>query len=210
MSQEPSWLTPESSSGAAAAPAPAPSAPDTFAVNTSTTTTNDFAGGADTSTTSPAMDDELQGTILTMRVANMAVSVALVTCSILLMMSFPSISNWVLSIYATIGGLLICCLETQLKFVRVMIAINFGFLFDPVWRFLYYILMASVVWAYDTLFGKIVAGCLIGVSFYNAYVLVKFPAYRKIREQYAQEEDKRIEARISKEVKKQAMGQMTK
>ena len=79
MSAEPSWLTPETSTGAAA-PAPAPSAPDTFAVNTSTNN-NDFAG-ANTSTTSAATDDELQGMILTMRVANMAVSVALVTCSV--------------------------------------------------------------------------------------------------------------------------------
>lgn len=36
------------------------------------------------------------------------------------------------------------------------------------------------------------------------------PSYRRIREQIAEEEDKRIEARISKEVKKQAVNQMLK
>ncbi len=36
------------------------------------------------------------------------------------------------------GGVLVCCLETQLKFVRTIIAMNFGFLFNLVYRFLFY------------------------------------------------------------------------
>jgi hypothetical protein len=91
-----------------------------------------------------------------------------------------------------------------------MIAVNFGFLFDPIWRFLYYFLMASVALAYDKLFGQIVAACLVACALFNTYVLFRYPAYRKVRERIAEEEDKRIEARISKEVKKQAANQMTK
>jgi len=126
------------------------------------------------------------------------------------MTTLPSLSNWVLAVYATCGGLLVCCLETQLKFLRVMIALNFGFLFDPIMRFLYYILMASVAWAYDNLFGMIVAALLVAVAIFNTYVLCRYPSYRKVRERIAEEEDKRIEARISKEVKKQAVNQISK
>ena len=121
-----------------------------------------------------------------------------------MMISLPPISGFVLSIYATCGALLICCLETQLKFLRVMIAVNFGFLFHSVWRFMFYMLLGSVAWSYESLFGKIVAGAFTGVALFNTYVLCRYPGYRKIREKIAEEEDKRIEARISKEVKRQA------
>lgn len=121
-----------------------------------------------------------------------------------MMVGLPSLSTFVLAIYATCGALLICCLETQLKFLRVLIAVNFGFLFHSVWRFLFYLLLGSVAWSYEGLFGKIMAGCFTGVALFNTYVLCRYPSYRKIREKIAEEEDKRIEARISKEVKRQA------
>jgi len=124
------------------------------------------------------------------------------------MTTIPAVSSFVLAIYATCGGILICCLETQLKFLRVLIAINFGFLFNSIWRFLFYILLGSVAWSYNNLFGKIVAGVFGGVALFNTYVLCRYPGYRKIREKIAEEEDKRIEARISKEVKRQAARQM--
>jgi uncharacterized membrane protein len=125
------------------------------------------------------------------------------------MVGIPPISTFVLAIYATCGGILICCLETQLKFVRVMIAVNFGFLFNSVWRFLFYMILGSLAWSYDSLLGKIMAAVLGGVAFFNTYVLCRYPAYRRIREKIAEEEDKRIEAKISKEVRKQAIKQVT-
>jgi COPI associated protein len=115
-----------------------------------------------------------------------------------------SLSGFVLAVYATCGGLLICCLETQLKFVRVIIALNFGFLFNGLWRFLFYLMLGSVAWTNEGLLGKVVALSFVGVAFFNTYVLCRYPSYRKMREKIAEEEDKRIEARISKEVKKQA------
>ena len=125
------------------------------------------------------------------------------------MVSIPKISGFVLAIYACLGGTLICCLETQLKFLRVMIAVNFGFLFDSIWRFLFYLLLGSVAFTFDGLFGMVVGGLFVGVAFFNTYVLCRYPSYRRIREEIAREEDKRIEARISKEVKRQAVRQMT-
>jgi hypothetical protein len=66
---------------------------------------------------------------------------------VLEIITIPSVATAVLCAYAACGGLLICCLETQLKFLRVMIAVNFGFLFQSAWRFLFYLLLASVAWS---------------------------------------------------------------
>lgn len=125
-------------------------------------------------------------------------------------MTFPSLSVLVLAIYGMCGALLICCLETQLKFLRVMIAVNFGFLFNSLWRFIFYLILGSVCYSWDALPGTIMGGVAIGVALFNTYVLCRYPSYRKIREKIAEEEDKRIEARISKEVKKQAVNQVMK
>ena len=124
------------------------------------------------------------------------------------MISGVSLSTFVLGIYATCGGLLICCLETQLKFLRVIIAVNFGFLFNSTLRFVFYLVLGSVMWSFEEMLGRIVAIALVVVAFYNTYILCRYPAYRKIRDQVAEEEDKRIEARISKEVKRQAINQV--
>lgn len=126
------------------------------------------------------------------------------------MTPIPSPSALVLGIYATCGGLLICCLETQLKFVRVIIAVNFGFLFNSGWRFLFYLLLGSVALSYGGILGFGTAIAFVSVALFNSYVLCRYPSYRKMREKIAEEEDKRIEARISKEVKKQAARQLMK
>lgn len=125
-------------------------------------------------------------------------------------MGLPSISTFVLAIYAICGALLICCLETQLKFLRVMIAVNFGFLFNSSWRFLFYIVLASVCYSWHKIQGDIMGIAIVCVAVFNTYVLCRYPSYRRIREKIAEEEDKRIEARISKEVKKQAVSQIMK
>ena len=113
-----------------------------------------------------------------------------------------------MSIYAMCGGVLVCCLETQLKFVRTIIAMNFGFLFNSVYRFLFYCLMASVTWSYKGILGYITAITLGVVAVFNTYVLCRYPAYRKMREKVAEEEDKRIQAKINQQVRKQAISQM--
>ena len=69
-------------------------------------------------------------------------------------------------------------------------------------------MLGSVTWSYKTLPGKIVAIAFAAVACFNTYVLCRYPAYRKMREKIAEEEDKRIEARISKQVKKQAAQQI--
>lgn len=143
--------------------------------------------------------------------------ICLLTCQpsfvlpqILKMVSLPSPAMWVLSLYATCGGLLVCCLETQLKFLRVAIAVNFGFLFSPFFRFWYYILMASVSWSFDRFYTKGVAIALVAVAVFNTYILYRYPSYREVRERIAEEEDKKINAKISGEVRKQALNQLAR
>lgn len=73
MTDAPSWLSPDD--GGAAAPAPAP-ATESFEISG-----ND--GAAPTSSTTTTSDDaDLPGIILMMRLANMGVAVALMTCSV--------------------------------------------------------------------------------------------------------------------------------
>jgi hypothetical protein len=115
-----------------------------------------------------------------------------------------------LGVYAVCGGLLICCLETQLKFFRVLIAVNFGFLFNSGWRFLFYMILGSVCWSFGGIMGITMAAVMTGTALFNTYILCRYPAYRKVREQIAEKEDKRIEDKISKEVKTQALKQATK
>ena len=90
-----------------------------------------------------------------------------------------------------------------------MIAVNFGFLFTSAWRFLFYLLLASVAWSFG-FFGQIVGAAYVAVAFFNTYVLCRYPSYRKMREKIAEEEDRRIEGRISMEVMKLAARQIMK
>ena len=150
-------------------------------------------------------ESDLPRMILYMRVANLVAAGLLIACSIVELISIPGLGVWILSIYAICGGALICCLETQLKFVRTAIAMNFGFLFHSVYRFIFYLLMASVVWFYEGVLGYVTAGLLAGVAVFNTYILCRYPTYRRMRDKIAEEEDKRIEAKITQEVQKQAM-----
>lgn len=169
------------------------------------------AAGSMLSTTTPSSgvdDKDLPRVVLLMRLANLGAAGALIAVSIVMMVGLPGISTWVLSIYATCGGLLICCLETQLKFLRAIIALNFGFLFSAPLRFLFYLLLAAIAWTYGKIFGPVVAAAMAAVALFNTYVLCRYPTYRKMREKIAEEEDKRIEAKVSGEVKKQAINSL--
>jgi len=168
---------------------------------TAATTAAAAAGGA--------KEEDLPRLILSMRVLNMAAAALLITCSVFtLIPGGTHISVWVMSIYAMCGGTLVCCLETQLKFVRTIIAMNFGFLFNSVYRFFFYCLMASVAWSYGGLLAWITSITLVVVACFNTYVLCRYPAYRRMREKVAAEEDQRIQAKINQQVRTQALRNM--
>lgn len=197
----PAWLSePESTNPGGEAG----DAPRTFALNETQQQGDNADGGGATS----ADDKELPSIVLFMRLANMGAAAILIIVSIFNMVGLPPISTFILAIYATCGGLLVCCLETQLKFLRVVIALNFGFLFSPFLRFLFYFILASVALAYDDLSGKIACIVIVATAVFNTYVLIRYPAYRAVREKIAEEEDRRIEAKISDGIKRQAVESM--
>jgi hypothetical protein len=68
--------------------------------------------------------------------------------------------------------------------------------------------MASVCGGYKGILGYIAAGVLGFCAVFNTYVICRYPSYRKMREKIAAEEDKRLQAKINKEVRKQAFSQM--
>lgn len=73
---------------------------------------------------------------------------------------------------------------------------------------MYYLLLATVCWSLNDLFSRICAGCLVGLALYNTFVLIKYPAYRKLRDDIAKEEDARINTAIRDKVRKEATASM--
>jgi hypothetical protein len=48
----------------------------------------------------------------------------------------------------------------------------------------------------------------VGLALYNTFVLIKYPAYRKLRDDIAKEEDARINTAIRDKVRKEATASM--
>jgi len=202
----PAWLSDTPAPAPTPTPTPTPPAP----------TSNDNAAStlaprpapATTSSTSALTEEEedtkLKAVIMSMRLLNLGVSATMMVHAVVALIQFPPIGQFVLAFYAISASCLICCLETQLKFVRTPIAINFGFLFDPSLRFLFYVIMASLEWSFGNLFGKIVAAVILGAALYNTFVMFKYPKYRKKRDELAKEEDERIQQKIRSRVATEA------
>jgi len=90
-------------------------------------------------------------------------------------------SQWILAGYGASSGILLLCLETQLTFLKDRIADSFGFLFNPVLRFLFLLLTASVSWLHHHIFSDAVAIALIVVAVLNLYVMCRFPTLWEIQ-----------------------------
>lgn len=209
VNEAPAWLTDDKPSTPASAALAAPALTATAAAPAAAVNTAPAAAPANPEDLAAAEQEQLRGVIMFMRLINLGVSVALVARSVLLFATIvidPKV--WVLTAFSMFGGCLICCLETQLKAIRTLIAVNFGFLFDPTLRFFFYLLLASICLSLKDLFGMIMAGCLVGVAVYNTFVLCRYPAYRKLRDELASEEDERINKKLRQEVGKEARRQM--
>mmetsp|Transcript_13848 Transcript_13848/g.18143 ORF Transcript_13848/g.18143 Transcript_13848/m.18143 type:complete len:209 (-) Transcript_13848:26-652(-) len=191
----------------AAAPPAAPPLPENARQSSSLEVDAESSkgGGEDAEITVTA---EVAKVVLLMRLANMVVAV-LLCVSAGFQFNFSNAADFVLAVYAIIGGVLIFLMETQLKFIRIAISLNFGFMFSSWWRFLYYILLAAMAWEFGGIFDQIVAIAIVAIALFNSYVLCSYPSYRAMRDKIAEEEDKKIEARISQEVKNQVVQSAT-
>ena len=85
---------------------------------------------------------------------------------------------------------------------------NFGFLFNAGFRLFFYLLVGSICCSFGDIFSFIVGGCMFAVGIYNTYVLIKYPAYRNLRDELAKEEDQRIEGKMREKAKAEATKQM--
>ena len=150
----------------------------------------------------------------------MLMHLALITCSlhsltpqkVFAMQGTLSPAQWVIAAYGASSGILLLCLETQLKFLRGCIADSFGFLFNPVLRFLFLLLTASVSWLHHHMFSDVVAVSLVVVALMNLYVMCRFVSYGELRDQFSKEEGQSLQSvgrTISNEVTNQALQNST-
>lgn len=109
-------------------------------------------------------------------------------------------SSCVLAGYGVCFGSLICCLEMNLSMLRRSIAENFGFLYNPLLRLMFYVLMGMVAWSFDTLLGMIASAVLAVFSLFNTYILCRYPDYRAAMKELADEEEKRMTKEINKQI----------
>lgn len=98
----------------------------------------------------------------------------------------------VLGGYGVCFGTLVCCLEVNLSFLRKPIASNFGFLYSPFLRLMFYALMGMVAWSFNTILGMIAAAALGLLSLVNTYVLCRYPGYRAALKEIGDEEERRL------------------
>ena len=124
------------------------------------------------------------------------------------MLGLPSISNIILGVYGIIFSTLVFVTETQIFLFRKLIAVNFGFLFHPILRLLFYGVLCSVAISYESLLGYVSAGLVAACAAYNTYVLWVYPEYKEERDRLAREEDQVVESRLREEGLKQVNGGM--
>lgn len=88
----------------------------------------------------------------------------------------------------------------NLSMLRRPIADNFGFLYNPLLRLMFYILMGMVAWSFGTLLGMIASALLAAFSLFNTYVLCRYPDYRAAMKELADEEEKRMKKEMNKQI----------
>lgn len=116
---------------------------------------------------------------LTKRFFNMLVASVCAARSILLILTIPDgISEMVIATYSAVLCVFVFLSEmTELAFMK-WILMNHGYLYSPTWRFLFYLLLASMQWSLGGIWSYANGGALIFVAFCNAYWLVKYPSLR--------------------------------
>lgn len=124
--------------------------------------------------------------------------------NVLFSLGMLSLSHFVLAAYGIVFGTLACCNEIDLPFLRTPIASNFGFLYSPIFKFLFYVLMGTVSWSFGTLLGTIASAALGVLAVGNACVLCRYPGYRRAMRELSDGESREVEQRARREAKKQA------
>mmetsp|Transcript_13939 Transcript_13939/g.16868 ORF Transcript_13939/g.16868 Transcript_13939/m.16868 type:complete len:220 (+) Transcript_13939:104-763(+) len=130
--------------------------------------------------------------------------------SFFLLVTIPkSISIGVLCVYSIVLSTIVFCSElAEIRFLRTCISRNFGFLYNPFWRFNFYVLLASIQLSYDTAFGVINAIAMGIVAIYNTYVLIRYPSIRQRPQEQEQRQEQRNDRKHMKEAQTQVHQQL--
>lgn len=167
--ESPSWLsdnTPAPAASPTVTPTDAPAEP-VAAASTNTRTQR-----------SEDKNDVLRVKIMK-RLTNMLVSSVCALRAILIIITIPDgISEFVIAVYSAVLCTFVFLSEmTELAFMKWILK-NHGYLYSPAWRFMFYLLLASMQWSLGGLWSYINGGALIFVAFLNAYWLLKYPSLR--------------------------------
>lgn len=136
--------------------------------------------------------------LMIMRVGNILAAVLLISASVGNLWKIFNISKLVLAGYGVCFGVLLCCLELNLSFLRVRIASSFGFLYNPLLRLLFSVLLASVAYSFETLLGTIACAALSVLALFNTYVICRYPQYRAVLKELSDEDEKVIKREARK------------
>lgn len=112
------------------------------------------------------------------RLLNMGGAALCVTTSILEVISIPGLSALVIAGYsiALCSGIFLSEM-TEMAFMKFILS-NHGYLYNPFFRFLFYLLIASMQASFNGLLSFIAAGCMVVLAFINAYWLIRYPGLR--------------------------------
>jgi hypothetical protein len=143
-------------------------------------------------------DDDLPKMVLLMRCGNIVSAGLLIFVSVGNLWKIFSISKCVLAGYGICFGILLCCLELNLSFLRVRIASSFGFLYNPILRLLFSVLMAMIAWSFESLLGTIACVSLLLLALFNTYVICRYPQYRAALKELSDEDEKTIKREARK------------
>lgn len=121
------------------------------------------------------------------RVINLALSICMIIISLLAILTTQSATTGVLACYVVVFACLLCCFETHLKQVSKIIALNFGFMYSAKSRAVFMIFIGTIMFSFS-LFGKILALCMIGNACFNIFILFKYPDFDNVQRDNATSE----------------------
>ena len=119
--------------------------------------------------------------VVRMRIANVTAASLMVTSALLTILadSSATMSTFVVALYVSCFGCLLCCFETHLAVVARTIAENFGFMYSAKGRFLFLVLLSTLCFSMDGILPIITGSILCATALLNLYVLCRYPQYEE-------------------------------
>lgn len=114
------------------------------------------------------------------RVINLALSLGMILISLLAILTTQSATTGVLACYVVVFACLLCCFETHLKQVAKIIALNFGFMYSAKSRAVFMLFIGTIMFSFS-LFGKILALCMVANAGFNVFILFKYPQFDDVQ-----------------------------